>query len=80
MIIRTKKDGQGLVLVFLPMEDSPFNRKYHKNSHGKYALIQNLLLYRLYVSCMRFPDCKTAIWLPGGVLEAKPTNSACDKV
>ena len=37
-------------------------------------------IFRFYVSCMGFPDCRTAIWLPDGVLEAKPTDSACEKV
>ena len=32
------------------------------------------------MSCMGFPDCKTAIWLPDGVLEAVPTDSACETV
>ncbi|XP_052784926.1 DNA topoisomerase 3-alpha-like [Mya arenaria] len=32
-----------------------------------------------YIGCMGFPDCKSAVWLPGGVLEADVSNDTCPK-
>ncbi|XP_052264208.1 DNA topoisomerase 3-alpha-like isoform X2 [Dreissena polymorpha] len=32
-----------------------------------------------YIGCMGYPECKNAVWLPGGVLEASVTSDVCPR-
>ena len=67
---------------FVSAEALPIMSRIRTFIHWKkwYYPSKCAFIFRLYVSCMGFPDCRTAIWLPDGVLEAKPTDSACEKV
>lgn len=35
---------------------------------------------RFFISCMGYPECKNAIWLPDYVLEAVVQEEICDTV